>query len=97
MELLYHIIWIAMWVLKVAVDVCVFFLLVRLALLWREAGWLKRFDSAGTQLVDGITSCAGLLWHRVTPKPLSEQGKLLVSLLPLSLVRLVLSEFARLI
>lgn len=80
----------------IGIDIAVFFLLVRLVLMWRSISWLERLNDIGKNLVDALGAYAGRLWYRGTRKPLSEKGQLIVSLLALSIIRLVLCGIARL-
>lgn len=91
------ILWIALGVLRVGLDVCLFFLLIRFVLIWRSNGWLERFNDAGRTLVDAIVAKVGALWFRAVQKKLSQRGELLVSFVGLSIVRLVLCEIGKLL
>jgi hypothetical protein len=78
----------------IAIDIAIFFLVVRLLLTWRSISWLERLDKVGKELVYALTANVGRLWYRVAEKKLSTKGELLVSVLALSIARLLLSEIA---
>jgi len=97
MGFMIHIMGIGLWLVRVGLDVCLFFMLVRLVLMWRSFNWLERFNRSGKELVDALAGTVGWIWQRATQKQLSERGKLLVSLAALALVRLVIVEFGRML
>jgi hypothetical protein len=74
-------------------DVTIFFLQIRLVLLWKDIAWLIPFDDAGRSLVNAVT------WR--VPKilkisrSLSEKGKLIVALATLVLLRIILGMVLR--
>ena len=78
----------------VGLDIAILLLLCRLILMWRSISWLERLNDIGKNLVDALGAYAGRLWYRGTQKPLSEKGQLIVSLLALSIIRLVLCGIA---
>ncbi len=77
----------------VGIDVTMFFLQVRLVLLWNNIGWLVPFDNAGVSLVSAITSKVPLVMS--TDKQLSEKGKLFVALAVFTVARIVLGVILR--
>jgi len=89
--------WLLLSLVAIAVDVCMFFLLIRLILTRRNIDRLRGFDDAGRTLVNAVTARTGRLWYRVVRKKLSHQGELLVSLVALLFTWLVLLEIARLL
>lgn len=74
--------------LCIALDIALFFLQIRLILLWRTVDWLIPFDNAGESLVSAITVRVPQLVR--TKDPLSERGKLIVALLLFAIVRIIL-------
>ena len=83
--------------LVTGVDVCMFFLLIRLILTRRNIDRLRVFDDAGQTLVHAITARTGQLWYRTVHKRLSHQGELLVSLIPLMFAWLTLFGIAQIL
>jgi hypothetical protein len=77
----------------VGLDVIMFFLQIRLILLWKNISWLIPFDNAGKPLVSAITERAsGLL---KTKRPLSERGKLILVLLVFFIARIILAAILK--
>jgi hypothetical protein len=91
------ILWFILSLLVTGVDVCMFFLLVRLVRMRRNTDRLKGFDDMGRMLVNSITTRTGQLWYRMVHKRLSHQGELLVSLVALLFAWLVLLEIGQLL
>lgn len=83
--------------LCIGIDIALFFVAVRLILMWRDKSWLARLNSVGKEFVDALLSATSRLWYRATQKKLSVKGELLVSVLALSIVRLLLCELGRLL
>ncbi len=77
----------------VGLDVVMFFTQIRLVLLWRNVDWLVPFDSAGKPLVDHVIRWPSRLFP--TERPLSERGKLIITLLAAALVRIALATILR--
>ncbi len=78
----------------VGLDVAMFFLQIRLILLWRTVNWLVPFDNAGEPLVTAVT--AKVPRFLKTQNPLSERGKLIVVLAVFALARIILGTILRL-
>lgn len=78
----------------VGLDVAMFFLQIRLILLWRAVNWLIPFDNAGESLVNTIT--AKVPRFLKTSNPLSEKGKLIAALVVLAIARIILGTILRL-
>jgi len=75
------------------IDIAIFFLQIRLILLWKNISWLIPFDDTGKPLVNAITKRAsGLL---KTKRPLSERGKLILILLVFFIARIILAAILR--
>lgn len=70
-----------------AINITLFFLLVRLIQLWRTVRWLTPFDKVGQPLVDGIMSWIGKFQCY---QKLSEQGRIIMSLSILIMLNLLL-------
>jgi hypothetical protein len=79
-----------------AIDITVFFLIVRAVTLWKKISWLKPFDEAGKRLVDDYTLFVGRLWTRIAHRHLAPKGRLLIGLVMLELTRFLLFGAARL-
>ena len=74
-------------------DITIFFLQIRLILLWKNISWLIPFDETGKPLVNAIAGQAsGLL---KTKRPLSEKGKLILILLVFVIARILLALILR--
>lgn len=78
----------------VGLDIAMFFLQIRLVLLWRNINWLVPFDNAGKSLVNSVT--AKVPQFLKTQNPLSERGKLIVGLIVFAMARIILGTFLRL-
>ena len=73
----------------IGLDIAIFFIQIRLILLWKNISWLVPFDNTGKPLVNAITRRAtGLL---KTKRPLSERGKLILILLVFVIARIILA------
>jgi hypothetical protein len=81
----------------IGMDIAIFFLLIRLVLMWRSDSWLEQLNEVGRQLVDALAAKVGRLWFRAVRKQLSCRGELLVGLTVLLFVRLTVCEVARLL
>jgi len=78
----------------VGLDVAIFFLQIRLILLWRTVNWLVPFDNAGNSLVNTVTSKVPRFLK--TQNSLSERGKLIVALAVFAIARIILGTILRL-
>ena len=77
----------------IGLDIAIFFLQIRLILLWKNISWLIPFDDTGKPLVNAITRRAsGLL---KTKRPLSERGKLILVLLVFFIARIILAAILK--
>jgi hypothetical protein len=78
----------------VGLDIAMFFLQVRLVLLWKNINWLIPFDNAGKSLVIAITfkipQCVR------TQNQLSEKGQLVAALVVFAIARIILGMALRL-
>ncbi|MHC4538689.1 MAG: hypothetical protein ACYS74_02775 [Planctomycetota bacterium] len=97
MIILAIVLWLVLSLVAAAIDVCMFFLLIRLILMRRHIDRLQGFDDAGKALVNAITAQTGQLWYRTVRKRLSYQGELLVSLGALLFTWLVLLGIVQLL
>ena len=79
----------------IAIDIAIFFVAIRLFLMWRSLSWLEWMNDIGKRLVDGVTTYICQFWYRKSQKHLSEKGKLLFSIAVLLIARIVLCEIAR--
>jgi len=75
------------------IDITMFFLQIRLVVLWRNIDWLVPFDNAGKSLVDAVTTKVSQLSK--TRKPLSEKGKLIVALAIFAIARIILGSILK--
>ena len=78
----------------VGLDVTIFFLQIRLVLLWRQINWLVPFDNAGQSLVNAVT--AKVPQFLKTQNPLSEKGRLIVALIAFAIARIILETILKL-
>ena len=78
----------------VGLDVAMFFLQIRLVLLWRAVNWLVPFDNAGKLLVTAVT--AKVPQFLKTQNQLSERGKLIIALVVFAIARIILGTILRL-
>ena len=77
----------------IGLDVTIFFLQIRLVLLWKDISWLVPFDNAGRSIVNAVTLRVPAI---LKPKrPLSESGKIIVSLVALVILRIILGMVLR--
>ena len=77
----------------VGLDIAMFFIQIRLILLWRNISWLVPFDNVGQPIVNAvIAKVPGIL---KTNRPFSERGKLVVALLAFAIVRILLGAISR--
>lgn len=83
--------------LCVGINITVFFMVVRVVMLWKEIACLKPFNDAGRNLVDRYSEMVASLWDRITKKQLAPKGKILIGLIALELVRLFITGFAELL
>ena len=82
--------------LCMAINITVFFLIVRAIMLYRQIAWLKPFNDAGRGLVESYSGMVDRLWSRFMKKYLAPKGKLLVGLIALELVRLFIISISKL-
>lgn len=78
----------------VGLDIAMFFLQIRLVLLWRAVNWLIPFDNAGKSLVTAVT--AKVPRFLKTQNQLSERGKLIIALVVFAIARIILGTILRL-
>ncbi len=83
----------SIYFLCVGLDIVMFFIQIRLVLLWRNVSWLTPFDSAGKPLVDHVIRWPSR-WFP-TERPLSQRGKLIITLLATALVRIALTSILK--
>ena len=78
----------------VGLDIAMFFLQIRLVLLWKNVNWLVQFDKTGKTLVNAVT--AKVPQFLKTQNPLSERGKLIIALVVFAIARIILGTILRL-
>ena len=78
----------------VGLDIAMFFLQIRLILLWRTVNWLIPFDNAGKSLVTTVT--AKVPQFLKNQNQLSERGKLIIALVVFVIARVILGTILRL-
>lgn len=79
----------------IGLDVAMFFLQIRLIVLWRNVNWLIPFDNTGKSLVNALTSKVPCFLK--TQNPLSEKGKLITTWVTLAIARIILGAILSLI
>ena len=84
-----------LYLVAFAIDITVFFLMIRAVTLWKKIWWLTPFNEAGKPLVDEYTLYVGRLWTRMAHKHLAPKGRILIGLVMLELVRFALVGAAR--
>ena len=77
----------------VGLDIAMFFLQIRLVMLWRNVNWLIPFDNAGKSLVNTVT--VKVPQFLKTKNPLSEKGKLIVALIVFTIARIILGAILK--
>ncbi|MCK5225210.1 MAG: hypothetical protein KAQ89_00680 [Planctomycetes bacterium] len=77
----------------VGLDIAMFFLQIRLVMLWRNVNWLIPFDNAGKSLVNTVT--AKVSQFLKTQNPLSERGKLITALAAFAIARIILGTILK--
>lgn len=91
MGLLEHVLWIAVHLILIAVDLMVFFMLVRaLCCRWRTS-WLMAFDSTGQPIVDLFTGCVQAGIRHISHRNCSKNTTFLVGMLVLMFLRISLA------
>ena len=93
MTALIHLVLGLLYFVCIGLDVAIFFMQIRLILLWKNVGWLVPFDNIGTPLVNSLTSTASGLFK--TKSRLSQKGMLIVVLLVFVMTRIILTEILR--
>jgi len=78
----------------VGLDIAMFFLQIRLVLLWRTVNWLVPFDNTGKSLVNAVIAKVPQFLR--TQHQLSERGKLIIALVVFALARIILGTILRL-
>jgi hypothetical protein len=77
----------------IGIDIAIFFVEIRLILLWKNISCLVPFDQAGKPLIEALTRQASRLLK--TKRSLSQRGKLIIILLAFALIRIVLVAIYR--
>jgi hypothetical protein len=77
----------------IGLDIVMFFLQIRLIVLWRNVNWFIPFDNAGKSLVNAVT--AKVSQFLKTQNPLSERGKLIVALVVFAIARVILGTILK--
>ncbi len=77
----------------IGIDIAIFFVEIRLILLWKNINWLVAFDQAGKPLIEALTRQASRLLK--TKRSLSQRGKLIIILPVFALIRIVLGAIYR--
>jgi len=78
------------------IEIVMFFLLVRIILLFKSIQWLQTFDDAGRTLVDGVASFVDRGVYQLWKKHLATKSQLLLALVLLEVCRAMLIQMCRL-
>ncbi len=74
------------------IEVVMFFLLVRIILLFKSIQWLQAFDDAVRTLVDGVTGVVGHGVYRIWKRRLTVRSQLVLALVLLEVCRAMLIQ-----
>ena len=77
------------------IEVVMFFMLVRMVLLFKSIQWLQAFDDAGRTLVDGVVGFIDGSVHRLWKRHLTTKSQLVLALILLELCRAMLIQTCR--
>jgi hypothetical protein len=83
---------IALSVICNGIEIVMFFLLVRMVLLFKSIQWLKAFDDSGRILVDGVAGFVDRSVYRVWKRHLTIKSQLVLAFVLLELCRAVLIQ-----
>lgn len=74
----------------IAIDVTIFFVLIRILCYRWHSPWLESFNFAGQPLVNRLNNCTAKLSNRITHKSFSQKGLLNISIIALVIARIFL-------
>ncbi len=77
-------------ILLMAIDVVEFFLLVNLVMTCRDIPWLRPFETAGKDLVNGLTAFTDNLFQKFTGREITAKTNILIWITILELLRLAM-------
>jgi hypothetical protein len=77
----------------IGLDIAMFFLQIRLILIWRNIAWLVPFDNTGKSLVDAVSNKISVYFK--TQKQLTEKGKLIIALIAFAIIRVILGTILK--
>jgi len=97
MSVIPKLIWVILNLLCIGLDIAIFFMIVRIIILWQSIPLLEKFNYIGKDLIDIIVKNICMLWDKAKRKSLSEKGRLFFSLTTLVFVRFILNEFSSLL
>ena len=79
------------YLIVMGIDITVFFLVVRLVLLWCDIQWLASYDEIGRGVVDRVTISIDRVFSGWSNRRLSKRGTLIVGITILAITRHVLT------
>jgi len=82
------------YLIYMAIDLVLFFLVVRVLVGRWPTWWLVGFDAAGQKLIDALLPRLGSLWNRTFHTQLSDQGRLLTALVVFTVAWLAVRRVA---
>ncbi|MGD0572874.1 MAG: hypothetical protein ABSB11_07610 [Sedimentisphaerales bacterium] len=94
MGILAKLIWIFLNFICVAIELTMFWVIVKMILNRWMVNWLIPFDVAGKRLVDSYTNLVEKCWRKVSPTVLTSQGRLAVGLAILIISRFLIMVIA---
>ena len=74
------------------IQIIMFFLLVRMVLLFKSIQWLRAFDEAGRTLVDGVTGFVDRSVYRIWNRHLTIKSQLILAFVLLELCQAILTQ-----
>ena len=77
-----------------AIDVVLFFLMIRALVMRWPTWWLAGFDAAGQKLIDGLLPRIQNLWQRTFHAHLSDRGQLIAAIVLFYLAWLAVHSIA---
>jgi hypothetical protein len=85
----------AVYFIVMGLDIAMFFLIIRLILMWRDVQWLAPFDKVGHGVVEKVTATVGDFISQRSSRRVSKKGSLLISITILTAMRCILVILTR--
>ena len=74
------------------IEIVIFFLLIRMVLLFKSIQWLQAFDDSGRILVDGVAGFVDRSVYRVWKRHLTIKNQLVLAFVLLEVCRAILAQ-----